>query len=130
MPKWHYSGRVTTPINVPGVGSVVLTPRMRFEAPQSALSNLIRAKLVSRLPDDAEVTPLIAETATPAADQEQPAFTQVSEDAVVASADETQHGLPAGEGDESSVSGVQSRSSSRVDPAKEKAAKSRGSRSQ
>jgi hypothetical protein len=53
MAYWHYSGRVTTPINVPGRGPIVLRPREKFHAPQSAVAHLLRLNppLVKRLPD-------------------------------------------------------------------------------
>lgn len=53
MPFWYYAGRVTTPINIPGQGPIVLKPRSRFHAPQSAVAHLLRTKppLVTRLPD-------------------------------------------------------------------------------
>jgi hypothetical protein len=53
MAYWHYSGRITTPINVPGKGPIVLRPREKFHAPQSAVAHLLRLNppLVKRLPD-------------------------------------------------------------------------------
>jgi hypothetical protein len=51
LPYWYYKGRTTTPINIPGVGPIVLTPRMKFHAPQAAVSHLMKQKLVARLPD-------------------------------------------------------------------------------
>jgi len=44
MPHWYYRGRVTTPVNIPGVGSVVLRPNMRFEAPEASVAHLKRMK--------------------------------------------------------------------------------------
>ena len=53
MAYWYYTGRVTTPINVPGKGPIVLRPRERFHAPPSAVAHLLRLDppLVKRLPD-------------------------------------------------------------------------------
>lgn len=48
-PHWYYRGRVTHPVNIPGRGPIVLTPRSRFQAPTAAVSDLVRAKLVVRI---------------------------------------------------------------------------------
>lgn len=48
-PHWHYRGRVTHPVDIPGVGPVVLTPRAQFQAPAYAVKDLLRAKLVKRI---------------------------------------------------------------------------------
>lgn len=51
MAYWYYSGRTTTPIDIPGKGPVVLKPRAKFHAPQASVAHLLRIKMVTRLPD-------------------------------------------------------------------------------
>lgn len=40
MPTWYYRGKTTTPVDIPGRGIVVIRPRTRFEAPESAVAHL------------------------------------------------------------------------------------------
>lgn len=49
MAWWIYLGRVTTPIDIPGRGPVVLVPRYKFEAPMSSVAHLVRLKYVRPL---------------------------------------------------------------------------------
>jgi hypothetical protein len=49
MAWWIYLGKVTTPIDIPGRGPVVLVPRYRFEAPMSSVAHLVRLKYVQPL---------------------------------------------------------------------------------
>ena len=51
MAQWYYKGRTTTPIEHPELGSIVIRPRQRFEAPKSSVQHLLSAGLCSRLPD-------------------------------------------------------------------------------
>lgn len=51
LPYWYYKGRTTTPIDIPGKGPQVLTPRAEFYAPTSSVSHLLKAKLVVRRSD-------------------------------------------------------------------------------
>lgn len=46
MSYWFYRGRITTPINHPEKGPIILTPRMVFDAPKSAVQNLLNKKMV------------------------------------------------------------------------------------
>jgi hypothetical protein len=49
MAWWIYLGKVTTPIDIPGRGPVVLVPRLKFEAPMSSVAHLVRLKYVAPL---------------------------------------------------------------------------------
>jgi hypothetical protein len=49
MAWWIYLGKVTTPIDIPGRGPVVLVPRYKFEAPMSSVAHLVRLKYVQPL---------------------------------------------------------------------------------
>jgi hypothetical protein len=46
MPWWYYRGRVTTPVEIPGKGSTIIRPRMRFQAPLPAVMHLKNIGLV------------------------------------------------------------------------------------
>lgn len=53
MARWYYRGKTPTPISHPERGQVILTPRMEFDAPESAVAHL--KSLVVRRPDPAPV---------------------------------------------------------------------------
>lgn len=52
MAHWYYRGKTTAPVTIPNRGTVVITPRTRFEAPEAAVAHL--KSLVVRLPDPPE----------------------------------------------------------------------------
>lgn len=64
-PFWYYSGRVTTPVELPG-GAVIITPRSKFHAPPSAVAHLVQVGLVKRLPDPKPIVQQVAVVATAA----------------------------------------------------------------
>jgi hypothetical protein len=72
MPYWYYSGRTTTPIEIPGKGPIVLKPRSKFHAPQSSVAHLLRIKLVKRLPDPPQPPAEAKDAPAPAPKQEVP----------------------------------------------------------
>lgn len=47
MPWWYYKGKTTTPVDLPGSGPTIIKPRMRFEAPLSAVAHLKRIGMVA-----------------------------------------------------------------------------------
>jgi len=93
LPYWYYRGRTTTPIDIPGKGAVVLVPRQKFFAPQSAVSHLLKIKLVRRLPDpppeerpkEAEEKPLPPPKSAPETTAEDDSSEPESTDAVIPS---------------------------------------------
>lgn len=73
MARWFYSGKVTTPVNIPGRGPSIIQPRMTFDAPESAVAHLLRLRLVKRVdtpPAQEEAKPVIV--AAPIAQKPEP----------------------------------------------------------
>lgn len=74
MAHWYYKGKTPTPISHPVRGSVIVTPRMKFEAPESAVAHL--KSLVVRLPDPPieapKSAPVVSSPPVPPAVEETP----------------------------------------------------------
>ncbi len=64
MARWYYRGKTPTPIAHPERGSIIVTPRMTFEAPESSVAHIM--SMVKRLPDPPP-TPEVAPVAPIAA---------------------------------------------------------------